>query len=131
MVLIKFVAKSGRERLSLVVALLMLGGCASGNRPLQLIHGADAQYPQSARQQGVEGFVRLAYRVTVEGKVEAVTVIESKPPGIFDAVAVAAVRRWRYNAPKLKGQAVEAPLVTSKLEFKLADGANAKKYDGY
>ena len=119
------------RKLMLVALLAMLGGCAtSGDRPLQLIKGADPAYPPAARQQGVQGFVKLIYRVSVEGVVENVRVLDSQPPGVFDGVAVDAVQRWRYNAPKRGGQPVAADSVTTTMEFKLADAEAAAKYDG-
>ncbi len=115
--------------LLMVTGTLLLSGCVSnGDRPLQLTKGADPQYPQSARQQGVEGFVKLSYRVTVGGVVENVQVVESQPPGVFDAAAIAAVERWRYNAPKRNGEPVAAEVVISTLKFKLADAAAAARY---
>lgn len=109
-----------------------VGGClSSGNRPLQLINGADPQYPLAARQAGVQGYVTLSYAVSKQGVVGNVVVVESQPAGVFDAAAIAAVQRWRYKAPQQAGQPVAVEMVTSTLRFTLASAEEASKYDGY
>ena len=120
------------ERLLLLVLMAVLGGClGSRDRPLQLVHGADPQYPVEARQAGVEGYVTLSYAVSKEGLVSNVRVVASEPAGVFDAAAIAAVQRWHYKAPQLAGEPVAADRVTSTLRFELASPEQASKYDGY
>jgi len=127
------VVQSARLKLVWIVALAVLaGGClGGGNRPLQLVNGADPQYPVTAREAGVEGFVTLSYAVSVEGIVSNIQVVESQPAGVFDAAAIEAVQRWRYNAPKRDGQPVAVDTVNSTLRFTLATPEQASKYDGY
>lgn len=55
------------------------------------------EYPRAARVDGVEGWVRLAYRIDAGGRVEDVMVLESQPPGVFDAAAQRALARWRFD----------------------------------
>lgn len=120
-----------RALLLLLVAVLVSGCLGNRDRPLQLIKGADPQYPVEARQAGVQGFVTVSYAVSVAGVVSNVVVVESQPAGVFDAVAIAAVQRWRYKAPQRAGQAVAVERVTSTLRFALASSEDASKYDGY
>ncbi|MCB1744706.1 MAG: energy transducer TonB, partial [Gammaproteobacteria bacterium] len=44
-------------------------------------------YPQSALRRGLEGWVRIEFTVTREGRVQAPRVIESTPANIFDQAA--------------------------------------------
>jgi protein TonB len=48
-------------------------------------------------------------RITVDtdGKVKAVSIVSSNPPGVFDRAALEAVRRWRYQPIEIDGTAVE------------------------
>ena len=112
-----------RRVVCLLVLAILAAGCASsgGAPPLQWLEGARPTYPAAARADGVEGHVVLEYRVTADGTVEAPRVVESSPPGVFDGVALAAVRSWRYR-PFDDGsgpRAVEG--VRSRLEFRLGE----------
>lgn len=120
-----------RTLLLVFVAVLISGCLGSRDRPLQLINGADPQYPVEARQAGVQGFVTVSYAVSAAGIVSNVLVVESQPAGVFDAAAIAAVQRWRYKAPRRAGQSVAVERVTSTLRFALASAEDASKYDGY
>lgn len=54
------------------------------------------KYPQHAVDAEIAGRVLVEATVTPEGRVENVSVVASEPIGVFDEVAVAAVRQWRY-----------------------------------
>ncbi|MEM7096701.1 MAG: energy transducer TonB [Pseudomonadota bacterium] len=108
--------------------LATLVACASGNRPLQLVAAADPQYPQSARDMGIEGFVVVQYDVTLDGRVVNARVVDSEPDLVFDAAALAAVKRWKFLAPKVQGQSVATTARRSTVTFKLGD---TSRYDIY
>ena len=112
----------------LCVSLLALVGCASQNRPAQLVGGAGPIYPVGAKEQGLEGYVTVAYDISVAGQVINLVVIESKPSGVFDDAALAAVSSWRFNPRVENGQAVSAVGKQSTVTFKLS-GADA--YERY
>lgn len=108
---------------TLFTVLLALGGCsATGSAPeLQWLEGARPSYPAAARADRIEGHVVLEYRVSETGRVEAPRVVESVPAGVFDGVALAAIRSWRYR-PWDEGdgpQAVEG--VRSRFDFRLGE----------
>ncbi len=111
-----------------VALVLMLGACASANRPLQLISGQGPVYPPGAQSQGIEGLVVIRYDVNVAGMVENARVVRSDPAGLFDDAALAAVRSWRFNAPIMAGEAQPALNRESSVQFRL-NGAQA--YDQY
>ncbi len=112
----------------LLSAVLFTGGCASANRPLQLISGQGPVYPQQAREQGIEGAVVVGYDVSAAGRVVNARVVSSEPPGVFDAAALAAVRSWRFNAPVVDGNAQAQANLRSTVEFRLGAGT---EYDAY
>lgn len=121
----------GRIFLLLCVVAFVSACVGNRDRPLQLVKGADPQYPLAARQAGIEGYVTLTYAVSIEGVVSQVAVVESQPVGVFDTAAIAAVQRWRYKAPQREGQPIAVDRVTSTLRFALASSEEASKYDGY
>ncbi|HEX6571021.1 MAG TPA: energy transducer TonB [Steroidobacteraceae bacterium] len=66
------------------------------------------EYPAGALKKGVRGDVRVRITVDAEGRVADAVVVQSDPPEIFDAVAVAAARKWRFKAIGAKDSGVEA-----------------------
>jgi len=108
---------------SLLFGLLWLGllGCATSARPPVLLAAAGPVYPEHARVQRIEGFVTLAYDLTVSGNVVNVRVLDSVPAGVFDTSAVNAVRDWRFLPMQHKGQFLPATNQRSTLTFKLTE----------
>lgn len=85
----------------------------SAERPLR------PEYPHEALLNGTEGWVDLAFTVTIEGKVTNVSVVKSSPRYVFDSAAKSALLRVLYRPVVVDGHPVE---VTSTLHvvFKLA-----------
>lgn len=111
-----------------IVVLVLLVGCASGNRPLQLVGGAGPIYPPEARAEGIEGYVEVRYDVDVEGRVFNLAVVEAQPVGVFDAAALKAVASWRFNPRRENGRAVESLGRVSRVGFQLS---GSQAYDDY
>ncbi len=65
------------------------------------------EYPKKARKNGVTGYVVMNILVSSSGRVEKVKVLESKPEGVFDDVAVSGVKSWEFKPAMYKGQAVK------------------------
>ena len=53
-------------------------------------------YPRDAAVHRVAGWVDVAFTVDASGRTRDVRVLRAYPPQLFDAVALAAVRRWRF-----------------------------------
>jgi len=87
---------------------------------MKLLRSVSPDYPDDARRRKVEGSVELTYIVGSDGRVKDVEVAESSPPGVFDAEAVAAVKRWRYDARREDGVPIDHP-ARVRLEFRLDD----------
>jgi protein TonB len=63
----------------------------------QLISHVDPEYPREALLDGTSGWVRVAFEVQPDGRVDDVSVIEADPPRVFNRAAVRAVKRWRFQ----------------------------------
>lgn len=77
-----------------------------------------AEYPDKARQRGVEGFVKLSVFVSEAGSVERIKVLGSEPRGVFEDVAKEAVGQWSFSPGQYQGQAVSG-WVNQTVRFKL------------
>ena len=75
-------------------------------------------YPDGARRRGIEGYVKLAFTITPDGKVENVRVVESSPKNVFDREARRAAVRWRFAPRSEGGRAVSREAVKT-LQFRL------------
>ena len=118
-----------RPLLCAALTVALLGACmADPNRPMQLVEDAGPAYPEAARAEGIEGWVQLRYDISIDGRVENLKVLESSPPGVFDAAAMAAVAQWRYRVAVIDGVPSPVSGVVSTLRFEL--GA-AERYEGY
>jgi protein TonB len=65
-------------------------------------------YPKAALAEGLSGKVRLRLTVNAEGKVAQAVVLQATPPDVFDAAAIAAVRKWRFKPLGRDDSGVEA-----------------------
>ena len=84
----------------------------------RLIHKFLPEYPQSAKQAGVQGTVVLGATVGPEGNVERLKPV--KGPTALSQAAMDAVRWWRYDPYLVNGQAV-AVETTVELDFRLVN----------
>lgn len=79
----------------------------------------DPVYPARAASNGIEGWVRVQFDITAAGSVTNVVAVESEPGSTFDAAAVQAVQRWRYNPSVVDGRAVERIGMQTLIRFTL------------
>ena len=82
----------------------------------KLIRRVNPDYPSAARKDGTAGAVDLEVTVSPQGVVENVTVLQATPQDVFNKVAVAAVRKWRYDPRFVDGLPSQAHLKVH-LEF--------------
>ena len=97
----------------------LLIGCATSDRPMQLLSGSGPVYPVIARAEGMEGMVVVRYGVAVDGRVVNATVVLAEPPGMFEQAALDAVRSWRYNPAIRDGEPVAVSNIVSTVRFQL------------
>jgi protein TonB len=74
---------------------------------LQALRRVDPEFPPSAAQRMVSGWVEMEFTVATDGSVKDVIVTESEPRRTFDAAALSAMRRYRYEPMMRDGQPVE------------------------
>ena len=86
-------------------------------QPTTVIKSVPPTYPQKAKEQGIQGSVRLHVLIGTDGAVKEASVV-SGPPSLTQA-AVDAVRQWRYKPYLLNGNLVEVK-TTVVVNFNLA-----------
>jgi TonB family protein len=92
-------------------------GAEASSGTLQPLIRVEPEYP--ARAHGQSGFVELAFDVDEHGMVENARVTRAQPKGVFDAAALAALKRWRYPA-----QSGRQPVsLTTRIDFRPANAA--------
>jgi TonB family protein len=63
----------------------------------KLLRALQPVYPDRAQQQGITGWVEVEFVVDVEGRAQNVRAVGGEPAEVFDAAAVNAVRRARFE----------------------------------
>jgi protein TonB len=81
------------------------------------------EYPRQALAKELRGDVRVKYTVGTDGRVKDAAVTASNPAGVFDGVALAAVRKWRFKPYEVDGQPVEA-IAGTVMVFQPGDDSN-------
>ena len=81
------------------------------------------KYPLNAAQNGIEGWVVLAFSINTIGEVVNISVRESQPKRIFDKAALRALKKWKYKAKMVDGIAVEQQNLTVQLDFTMAQSS--------
>jgi protein TonB len=62
------------------------------------------RYPTAARAAGTTGVVVVQIHIDDTGAVDDVRVVESTPPGVFNAAAIESVRSWHFEPATSGGQ---------------------------
>lgn len=88
--------------------------------PPKVIAKVPPRYPAHAELQHIQGYVELRLVVSAQGRVERVVVVESKPPGVFQAAAVRAVMQWRFKPAVFQGRPTRV-WASQRLNFKLEE----------
>lgn len=65
----------------------------------------DPSYPALAQRAGIQGIVKLQVRVTKEGRVEVLKLLEGEP--VLADAAIATVKQWKANPVSRNGKKVE------------------------
>ena len=94
-------------------------GIGGSDRDVVPLVRVEPQYPMSAKQRGVEGWVELMFTITAAGTVADIVVTASNPGTVFNRAAVQAVSKWKYNPKIENGTAVERPGVRQRIKFVL------------
>src|SRR5687767_5016327 len=70
----------------------------SAPKPPKPLSRVNPEYPRGALRRGVEGSVLLEFSVDGSGNVVSPRVIEARPRGVFEAAALEAMAKWKYEA---------------------------------
>nr|BAD04990.1 tonB2 protein [Photobacterium damselae subsp. piscicida] len=89
------------------------------NQQAMPLYRVEPRYPARALKQGAEGYVVLQFTIDTQGRPSDISVLEAKPRRLFERDAMRALRKWKYQAKVIDGQAGEQPGQTVKLEFKI------------
>jgi protein TonB len=76
------------------------------------------EFPKQALAQKISGYVLVKLLVDPLGKVKKVKLEQAEPEGIFESVALAAVREWEFEPAQYKGRPV-AVWIEQKIRFDL------------
>lgn len=95
-----------------------LGGGGSDRDVVPMVR-VEPQYPISAKQKGIEGWVELMYTITKLGTVTDIVVTAASAGTIFNRAATQAVSKWKYSPKIENGAAVERPRVRQRIRFQL------------
>ena len=89
---------------------------APAEQQSRLVHSVAPEYPEIARQAGVEGNVTLRVVIGKDGAVEDVAPISGEP--VLTRAAMEAVERWRYS-PEMVGGRPIGVVTTVTVAFRL------------
>jgi protein TonB len=89
----------------------------SDRAPLPLVR-VEPQYPPSARQKKLEGWVQVSFTISTGGSVKDASVVKSSN-SVFERPAIQAVNKWKYQPQLQDGKAAEAPGQQVLLRFKM------------
>ncbi len=94
-------------------------GTGGSDRDVVPLVRIEPQYPMSAKQRGVEGWVELMFTITAAGTVADIVVTASHPGTVFNRSAVQAVGKWKYSPKIENGVAIERAGIRQRLKFQL------------
>jgi len=93
--------------LSSAVLSSACGGDQQIEQPTPLYGDVPIEYPLALWDQDIEGETLLRVRVTDQGGVDSVEVLESSGHPTFDSAAVAGARKLRFRPARKEGKRIE------------------------
>jgi TonB family protein len=106
---IKFAEETGDRAIAAKHALAISKaiGMAKGKDP-QPVYRPETKYPPDLYTSGVEGDVTIAYTLDTDGAVLDAKIVKAVPKDLFDTVAVASFKTWRFTPMLENGAAVKS-----------------------
>lgn len=77
------------------------------------------EYPRRAMRLGVEGFVKVGFDISTNGRPWNIVVEDSQPKRMFEKSATKLVKGIRFDSPEENGKAVELTGVSMVISFAL------------
>ncbi|HEY5569507.1 MAG TPA: energy transducer TonB [Gammaproteobacteria bacterium] len=81
----------------------------------------DPDYPLSALRRRTEGWVKVEFSITATGMVGDAIVVDAAPENVFEAAALKAIGRWRYEPKVVNGVPVERAGMQTLIRFRLEE----------
>lgn len=75
-----------------------IGERDTGGKEMVPIASRQPLIPKVAWDNKIDGWVLVAFAVNNQGRVEDVRIMDASPRGVFEAHAVSAVQKWRYDS---------------------------------
>ncbi|MBK1875432.1 energy transducer TonB [Pelagicoccus mobilis] len=97
------------------------GTVAQGDRERLPKFRIEPEYPMKARQEGIEGYVKLMIDITDKGTVTNVRIVEAEPRRYFETAAKRAVLRWKYDPLVVDGVPTADYDISVRLDFTFGD----------
>lgn len=88
------------------------------DKPLSPLVIIPPLYPPRAKRRGIEGWVKIKYRVNLKGRVENIEVLDADPKNIFDRTVLRSVSSWRFSPGMVDGVPVKIRII-QRLKFNL------------
>ena len=88
------------------------------SRSARAIEVVSPTYPQSAQARGIEGWVILEVLISERGEVVEAKVLSAEPQGLFEQVAIEAIKKWTFESGLQEGKAVTSR-IKQKVNFEL------------
>ncbi len=113
-----------------VVALVLCLRLTSGEAvtiqapPDWKVQRVQPAYPKEALFEQTEGSVTMQLGIGRAGKVEAIRILETDPPGTFEEAASDALRQWRYR-PKCSKEFSRSFTEIAKVNFRINNDLSA------
>ncbi len=92
------------------------GGISTNVIPLVRI---PPRYPMRAANRRIEGWVKVEFTISKDGTVSDAVVVDAQPKKVFNRAALQAIKRWKFKAKIIGGEAFEQRAVQV-LQFKLS-----------
>lgn len=102
----------------------LLVACATAGDKVtraEVVYRLAPVYPAAAQARGIEGWVKLAFTVTKEGRTRDIRILAADPPGVFNQSAIDTVSRLRYRPETVNGRPVDAEGYTVLLRYELPE----------
>jgi len=71
------------------------------------VERAPIEYPRAAKRKGVQGYVMFNLLIGKDGRVQRTKILEAVPQGVFEDVATASVKQWRFEPATYKNEPVK------------------------
>lgn len=68
------------------------------------------EYPRGAERRKIEGSVLIEFTILADGSTQNPTIVEADPAGVFDAAAIQAVQKWKFQKSDVEHSGIKKKL---------------------